>query len=460
MPLRLASARSGRAIVAVLLGVAGGALYTVSPLTAWCAALTVILLALAGRRLPASERRTLRLILVAALAVRLAAIGAMVVINTPLHDDESIAMLSGDEGYALGRALRTRDVVSGAPVGQYDYFVVNDEYGRNGYISALTVVQMLFGPTPYSMRLLNTLLFLASGILLFRMTRSAFGALPAFAGLVALLFLPTQFYWSISLLKEPLYLLGGALVITGAGGGVRAPRARDAVAPLLGGLAGLAIVSDLRSGAFILTTAGVAAGLVILFFFSSPLRVRIAAAAAALLVIVAATSRPSAQQRITSALESSAKTHAGHVFTIGHSYKLLDDAFYFNPVAGAASTLTLTPDQAARYVVRAAASFVAVPLPWQMTSGRELAYLPEQVFWYVLLALIPAGLAAGWRRDPAVTSLLAGFVLPTAAALALTNGNVGTLLRLRGVVIPYLIWLSAAGFCACLQRAATRSATA
>jgi hypothetical protein len=69
-------------------------------------------------------------------------------------------------------------------------------------------------------------------------------------------------------------------------------------------------------------------------------------------------------------------------------------------------------------------------------------------------------LVAGWRRDPAVTSLLVGFVLPTAAALALNNGTVGTLLRLRGIVIPYLIWLSAVGFCACLQRADTRSATA
>jgi hypothetical protein len=232
------------------------------------------------------------------------------------------------------------------------------------------------------------------------------------------------------------------------------------VAPLAGGLAGLAIVSDLRPGAFILTTMGVAAGLVILFLFSSPLRLRIVSAVAAVLVIFAVTSRPSAQQRITSALESTAKTQAGHVFTVGHAYKLLDDAFYFNPVSAAASTLTLTAAQSARYVIRAAASFIAVPLPWQLVSARELAYLPEQLLWYVILALVPIGLVAGWRRDPAVTSLLAGFVLPTAAALALTNGNVGTLLRLRGIVIPYLIWLSAIGFCACLQRAATRSATA
>jgi len=57
-------------------------------------------------------------------------------------------------------------------------------------------------------------------------------------------------------------------------------------------------------------------------------------------------------------------------------------------------------------------------------------------------------------------SLLAGFTLPTAAALALTNGNVGTLLRLRGTLIPYVVFLSATGFCAWLQRASARTTPA
>jgi hypothetical protein len=188
-------------------------------------------------------------------------------------------------------------------------------------------------------------------------------------------------------------------------------------------------------------------------------RFRIATAVAAVLLVATAASQPAAQQRITSALESTAKTHAGHVFTVGHAYKLLDEGFYVNPVSAAASTLTLTDAEAARYAVRAALSFITVPLPWQLASTRELSYLPEQMIWYLMIALLPVGLVAGWRRDPIVTSLLAGYTLPTAAALALTNGNVGTLLRLRGIVIPYLIWLSAVGFCAALQRMAARTAT-
>jgi hypothetical protein len=95
--------------------------------------------------------------------------------------------------------------------------------------------------------------------------------------------------------------------------------------------------------------------------------------------------------------------------------------------------------------------FIVVPAPWQLQSARELAYLPEQIAWYGLVLLLPFGIAAGWRRDRLVTCMLVGYVAPTAVALALTNGNVGTLLRLRGLVVPFLAWVSAVGFCAALD---------
>src|SRR4051812_44531900 len=106
----------------LLTGIAAGVLYTLSPLAAWCVALGAVVLTLAGRGLPSHERRALHALLIVALAARIAVIGAMVIVNMPLHDDESVAMLTGDEAYGMSRALRTRDVMTGAPVTQYDYF--------------------------------------------------------------------------------------------------------------------------------------------------------------------------------------------------------------------------------------------------------------------------------------------------------------------------------------------------
>ncbi len=207
------------------------------------------------------------------------------------------------------------------------------------------------------------------------------------------------------------------------------------------------LLNDLRRGAVVLALAGIATGLIIRIVAATPRRLA-ASLVAAVIVVAIALSIPGVRQRTLRGVESAARIHAGHVFTVGHAYKLMDDGFYVFPAAPAAMDLGLTAPQAMRFLARAAASFLVTPLPWQLRSRGELAFLPEHILWYGLLILLPLGIVAGWKRDPLITSLLLGFILPTAAVLAVTNGNVGTLLRMRGLVTPYMIWLSALGLIA------------
>jgi hypothetical protein len=438
-------------VLSVAAGFTLAALYTVSPLALCSVALALIAVALARRGLADDEeRRVLTTVLAAALVIRLAAIIGIFLASMPIHDDQFVGSLSGDGAYAMARALRTRDLLLGVPANKYDYVVAFDEYGRNTYVTFLTAMQIAFGPAPYGVRFINSVLFIGGGLLLYRMTRHTLGPAPAMAGLAALLFLPTLFVWSISLLKESLYFAGSALLLWGT---VAALRARAWRARLYAGLAGLVgafVIQDLRSGAIWLAVFGLAAGLAMRAVTASR-RILAGAALAAILASAVLVSQPQVRDRVILALESTAKTHTGHVFTVGHAYKLLDEGFYVNPQTPAASTLTLTAGQSARYVIRALLSFAVVPAPWQLASLRELAYLPEQLLWYTVLGLLPIGAVAGWRRDPLVTCLLLGYAAPTACVLALTNGNVGTLLRLRGLVMPYLVWVSAVGFWASLQ---------
>jgi hypothetical protein len=207
------------------------------------------------------------------------------------------------------------------------------------------------------------------------------------------------------------------------------------------------LLDDLRRGALMLALAGLALGVMIRVVAATPLRM--ALAAAALFVIVGvAVSHPRTQGRVIDAVESAARVHAGHVFTVGHAYKLLDEGFYKIPAAPAAWPLELSGAQAARFVVRSVVAFVTIPWPWQMRSAGELAYLPDQLIWYLMIIGLPAGVVAGWKRDPWTVSILVGLAVPLAAAVALTNGNVGTLLRLRGLVTPYLLWIGALGLLA------------
>ena len=426
------------------------AFYAASPLTMWVLVAAPVVGWLGARHLPAHERRLLLALLGAAFAARLTVIGAQFLVGIPHHNDLAVGALAGDESYYLSRALRSRDLLLGLTDSKYDYFVANDDYGRTSYLGLLTVIQIVFGPTPYGMKALNALLFMAGALLLFRMVRPAFGFLPAFLGVSVLLFLPSLFVSSVSLLKESLYFLVTSALAIGSVSAIRslgARRWRRVAGAVAIAAASLWLMNDLRRGALVIGVAGIGLGTAIHFTARSWWRV----AAAAGLVLVAGAfflSQPRWQARALDSVTAAAKMHAGHVFTVGHAYKLMDEGFYKNPGAPVSWDISLTGPQAGRFLVRAAVSFVVTPWPWEMRSLSELAFVPEHVVWYLIVLLTPVGILYGWHRDPLVTSLLIGFAVTAAAVLAVSTGNVGTLLRLRGLVTPYLIWLAALGLCA------------
>jgi hypothetical protein len=433
-------------------GVLVGVLCAVAPVTLWAVALALLCIGAAAARLSNEERRVLFTICAIAVAVRVMAIAAMLLIGIPHHSDLATGALTGDEAYNLSRAIRSRDVLVDTPVTRYDYFVVTDEYGYSSYLAFLTWVQTIAGPTPYSLRLFNTAVFLAGALLLFRVARRAYGSVVAFTGLGVLLAVPSLAASSVSLLKEPLYFTASALFLWSV---LEVIREGPTVWRRLGALMLIAILGvvlqDLRRGALLLAVSGVMLAIVMRLVLSRWWSV-LAATAIAVVVAGVAMSSAEIRGRALSGLESAAKLHTGHVFTVGHAYKLLDAGFYVNPQATVSSTLTLTPEQAARFVLRGLVSFAVEPLPWTMATQRELLFLPELLLWYAVVALVPVGVWVGWRSQPTVTALLVGYVMPTAVVVALTTGNVGTLLRLRGLVLPYLLWLSVLGLYALLAR--------
>lgn len=394
------------------------------------------------------------MVLAVAFGARIIAVGVLFLLGLPYHNDLSVGALSGDEAYNLARTLRIRDIRLGLAGGAYDYFVATDEYGRTSYLELLTQLQTAFGPAPYGLRVFNATAFIAGAVILYRAVRPAFGPLPALCGLVAVLFLPSVFYASISLLKESVYFFVSSAFVAASMRVVRARSvARGALALAVIG-ASLWVLEDLRRGALVLATAGIGCGLLLRVVGAARWRLVAAAVVVAVGLVVAA--RSSLLARGIDTITPMAKLHTGHVFTVGHDYKLLDDGFYMRPATPSGSSITLTPPQAARFVIRSAVSFVVTPAPWEMRSLGELAFLPEHLLWYLVLAFLPFGVVAGWRKDSLVTAVMAGWVLPTAVALALTNGNVGTLLRLRGLVTPYWLWIAVVGVCVALDALARR----
>lgn len=437
-------------------GLGLGLLYAASPLMLITLAGAAALVALAGRDLPAAERRRLAIILGIALAVRFLFIALLLAGNIPQLSDLSVGGLRGDDAYYLGRAIRARDIVLDLTRGRYDFFVISDEYGRTSYLQLLTLLQVVFGPTPYSVRAMNALLFVTGGYLLFRLCRPGLGATASAIALIGVLFLPSLLVSSTSTSKEPTYFFVTSILLTAALAVVRHPRiATKAFAVIVAALC-LWILDDLRRGALALGISGLALAAMARLIFETRTRA-LAGATIAVVVAIALWMQAPVRERFVVATANAAKMHAGHVFTQGHSYKLLDEGFYKNPGTPAAWPLELTELQAGRFLVRAAVSFAVTPLPWEMQSISELVFFPEHVVWLLIVLFVPIGAVAGWRRDPTVTACLIGFAIPTAAVLAVTTGNVGTLLRLRGLVTPYLLWFAALGALTAIEWALTRA---
>jgi hypothetical protein len=89
--------------------------------------------------------------------------------------------------------------------------------------------------------------------------------------------------------------------------------------------------------------------------------------------------------------------------------------------------------------------FVFLPLPSQVVNAGLAALLPEFLAWYVLILVAPLGVWVGWRRQPALVGACAGYCLTAVAAIAPHGGNIGTAIRHRDMMVPFIVWLGAVG---------------
>jgi hypothetical protein len=430
-----------------------GVLYALSPLAVWFGLAAWAIVRWAGRGLPEDERRVIQSLLVIGIALRVAAVIGLFAITD--HAKVPFATFFGDEAFFIRRSIWLRNIALGLPVHSADLIYTFDQVGQTSYLYVLALTQILVGPSPYGVHLLGIAFYLAATVLLYRFIRPTLGRMPALIGFVVLLFLPSLFAWSVSALKEPADMLLTASSLVAAVTMVRSPRWRSRVIAALVVVAVVFAADSFRRLGGLLTAASVVVGLVVAAVMMRP-RLLLAAIVVVPIAIGLAGSRPAMQVRALDVIQQGAWQQQGHINTPWVVYKTLDDRFYFNT----RDIGDMGFAEAGRFVGRAIWAYLTVPLPWDVQSRSTLAYMPEQIAWYVLAALVPAGLLLSLRRDVLVTALLISYAAVWSFVIAITSGNVGTLIRHRSMAIPYLVWLSAVAGCELLCRfAAARRAT-
>ena len=426
--------------LAIGVGLVTGIVYALSPLTVVCLAGFAGIVYWSRRGVEGDERRWLTVILVVAILTRVLAVAGLFLFTD--HARVPFGSFFGDEEYFIKRSMWLRNVALGVPLHGADLIYAFDDYSATTYLYVLAFIEVLCGPAPYGVHLMGIGFHLAAIVVLYRLVRSTLGRMPALVGLVVLVFLPTQFAWSISALKDPLFFLLTAASVVLTTKVIRGPgwkaRASSAIAIVLLALA----LETIRQAGGLLCAAGVLGGLGVALLVQRP-RLLVATAIVLPIAASAALSRPAVQLGAYKAVQAAARQHWGHVATPGYVYKLLDARLYTDR----SEIDDLKFGESMRFLERAVERYLTVPWPWEAQSASALVYTPEQIVWYALVLLAPFGLVLAMRRDALVASLLVGHAIVAALTVALSSGNVGTLVRHRGLALPYFTWLSAVAFC-------------
>ena len=441
-PNRVVGVSRSSVIWVLLAGVFFGVGYAASPLTVWFLGSVAVLSAWGIRGLSVRERNWVLGILTLAIVARLLLIFSLFLATEPF--EMASFFWDGDGVYYKQRAEWIRQVWLGNQIAPLDYDrAFFRGYGWTSYLYVLAYVQYWFGEAPYAIHLFNVFLSLSVAVVLFRLIRVGYGKATALLGLLLLLFMPTPLLWSVSALKESLYVFLIMLGLVGTVLAVRGPTMTRRAVGVSAVIIAFATIDGVRGGGGLLLALGIVGGLVGAI---ATRRLSVAVLVVTLLPFVTygVLRTDAIYPRIKSELEIAAVQHIGHVKTVGNSYKLLEERFYVDAAREIAIT-AWTPVDQVRYVVKAVASLIAMPLPWQARSTTEVLFLPLQIIWYLMVFFAVVGSVAGLRRDPFVTCMLVATVAIGAVAIAIYSGNIGTMVRLRDTLVPFVVWLSAEG---------------
>lgn len=427
-------------IAAVLAGLA----YALSPGSCVMVLLLVAVVAWATSDLAGVERRWVLSVISWATGLRLVAIVLVALQSNPWR--ESFAALFPDARYALRRSTWLRNLAAGVPISPEDQFeAFKPNYGENAYNFVLAGVHLLFGPSPYAAHLLSALLFVCAALILFRLARRGYGPAAALLGLAAIMLMPSLFAWSISPLKEAPFALAGAVTVAAIVAAARAPhRAMRLIAPAIAVL-GLLATRAIRPEGLWLTLAGLGMGLGV-WLMTTRRAVALAGVLAAGVAISAVVAVPRVHDRVRDQvvpeLQRAAYRHFLHTISPGHFYRVLD-VQYYPPNEGTIASAGVAAT--ARFLIRATVRFITVPEPWTLRPGFDLVAIPQQMIWYVLVTCAAAGAWYGMKRDRLLTSLCAGLCVAGWMLIGPASGNIGTLIRHRDSLMPWVVWLAAVG---------------
>lgn len=320
--------------------------------------------------------------------------------------------------------------------------------GANGYNYVLLFFYNLIGYNPvipnpvsiFSDKLINCLISVLTGIIIFYITKYIFGKTAAkIAGIFAV-FSPNLVFWSMSNIREPanIFLISLILLLLHK---IEKKQNTICCSALL--LITLFLLKTIRPYIFncMITVIGIIifTAVYTTYFKKRIILTFILVGAILFFLIWPGALRPVHDKIFNLQALATNIYNANHAILSqkGSNYIIYDDDMLSN---GRVNKFKLF-----KGLLRGSAFFLLVPLPWTISSLSQLFAGLQVISWYILIPFSIMGVLLAIRYSFKATAALILYVVITTFALATVEGNIGSAYRHRDLVLPFYLIFSAAG---------------
>lgn len=446
--------KSNRLLVMVMIGISFGCLWLISPGCLFLISLVAFVAVMLWRFSKAEDRKFIMSIFIIGMTSR-------IIIYLILG---FISILAGKSGWIVGDswgifnyAWAWAQQVDGIPniiyMESIDGHIYTNpaspitvwQYGYSGMTYLLGTIYYFFGPLKFSPRLLNCLMGVGTGILIYYLVKDIFGNGLAKLSAIFTLFMPSLFLWSITFLKDTPFTFFSCIVLWSFVRFQKTKRAQYLLILLLGILIQYTVRPMLGLKLIVLT-------LFLSYFIVSGIswKKKIVVLICLLMLAVPFLHRinlKTIKTKVNNQMARSLRYSQGILTSGGSTYKIFDDKYYRG-----GSMFQLNLIDFSKGFFKAWFYFLSMPFPWKIYTKMLLISYIQVILWYCLIPFVFIGMATALRYKWRETFVIFAYILIIGSSIAMFSGNIGTVFRHRDMLTPLFLIFGSLGVMKTLGR--------
>lgn len=312
------------------------------------------------------------------------------------------------------------------------------QYGYSGFTYLLGAIFYFFGPLKFSPRILNCLMGVGAGVLIYYIVKDIFGKKPAKLSAVLTIFTPSLFLWSMTYMKDIPFVFAGCVLLWSF---QRFQKTKKAIYPFVFFIVIFAQYT-IRPKFPILI---IASCFILTYFIVSGIswKTKIIAALCLLILIMPLVHEIDFKKKVDNKLTHILRYSRGVMRTGGSTYNVFDEKYY--PGGSLARSDTLSYFDFIKGYFKGWFYLLSVPFPWKTHTQLLLMSYPQVILWYLLIPFVLIGMGTALRYKWRETLVIFVYIIIIGSIIATSSGNIGTAFRHRDMLTPLFLIFASVG---------------